>query len=108
MLYSVSIFQSINQSISQNLYSASSRSLFRSAPDPGQAKVDSLEKFKERRGDNTLEATYLHRKPIPITMSFAARSLRFSITLTAQELKNFTETQSIKKSDTRVAAVLLG
>src|SRR6218665_3259811 len=39
--------QSINQSINPNLYSGPSRSLVRGAPDPGQAKKNSLQKVME-------------------------------------------------------------
>src|SRR6218665_147133 len=42
-------YQSINQSINQNVYSASSSSLFRSAPAPGQPEKNSLEKVVELR-----------------------------------------------------------
>jgi len=48
-----SINQSINQltnkSINENVYSASSRSLFRGTPDPGPAEKNSLEKVVELR-----------------------------------------------------------
>jgi len=42
-------WKSINQSISQNLYSALSRYLLRGAPDPGQAEKNSLWKVVEFR-----------------------------------------------------------
>jgi len=40
---------SMNQSINQNLYSAPSRSILRSAYNPGQAEKSSLEKVVELR-----------------------------------------------------------
>jgi len=39
----------ITQSINQNLYNAPSRSVLRSAPDPGQVEKNSLEKVVELR-----------------------------------------------------------
>ena len=59
------ILKSINPSINRNLYSASLRSLLRSAPDPGQAEKNcSLEKVVELRIiDDTYASTLVDGTP---------------------------------------------
>ena len=56
----------MNQSTTQNLYSAPSRSPLRGAPDPGQAEKNSLEKVVESRKGSIWEVAYICWTWMPI------------------------------------------
>src|SRR6218665_541964 len=54
-----------SSSFNQNLYSALSRSLLRGAPDPGQAKKNSVENLVELRRGSFWEVSKICWKSIP-------------------------------------------